>query len=613
MIEADRTIGDREAWLREARSHAKAGNHLLAYDVAMRALLRFPGDPALKHAAVLSLSRSGATATARERYRELGLADVRRSEVSLGLYTDIAALDARITKDLALAASGERRTRLLLASAARYRRVFDETEDPYPAVNAATLLLLAGDATAARPLASQVIHMCRERIARGLERGYYIWATIAEASLVAGDEDAAAHALMQARAAEDAQPDGLATTRRQLRLLCAATGAPASLLDLLRGPTVIYYTGHLIGPRLTEAQAEALAPRIAAMLEARDVGYGFGSLASGADIVVAEALLARGADVELVFPFQLEEFREVSVRPAGGAWLQRFQRCLARARSSTFATDDAYLGDEHLFTYASRLGIGLALQRARSLDTEQSLLAVWDGDGAASRLRAAGTAVNIGMWQALQLPADIITPDGVTIDASTAASPAPDALEFSGQRVLRAMLFGDIKGFSKLGEKQIPVFVDSVLGTIARTLDRYGRAVEHRNTWGDGLYVVVKDAETAADCALELRRAISELPVAELGLPPTLGLRLGGHFGPVFQLSDPVIRQTVFMGRHVSRTARLEPVTPEGAVYVTDAFAAAIAAAAQPRFVCDYVGLMPAAKDYGLMRMFVLSRRDRHY
>jgi class 3 adenylate cyclase len=607
---AQRMPDDRDDWLHEARSRARAGNYLLAYDVAMRGLTRYPHDAALRHAAVLCLSRSGATATARERYRELGLGGVRRNDVSPKLYTDIASLDARITKDLALTAGGEQRTRLLFEAAKRYRGVFEETKDYYPGVNAATLLLLAGDVQAARSLASQVKQLCEQRLVQGVEDGYYIWATVAEVSLIAGDEKAAADALMQARSADDAQPDALATTRRQLRLLCAAIGMPASLLDLLRPPTVVYYTGHIIGPRLTEAQADALAPRIAAMLEARDVGFGFGSLASGADIVIAEALLARGADLELVFPFELDEFREVSVRPAGEAWLQRFERCVARARSTTFATDDAYLGDEHLFTYASRFGIGLALQRAFSLDTERSLLAVWDGGGAGGRLRAAGTAVDVGLWHSLQLPTDIITPSGLRLDPSLSAPPADEALELSGQRSLRAMLFGDIKGFSKLSEQQIPVFVDSILGTIARTLDRYGAAIDHRNTWGDGLYVVIKDAEAAADCALELSKAIVELPIAELGLPATLGLRLGGHFGPVFQLHDPIIRQTVYMGRHVSRTARLEPVTPEGAVYVTDAFAAALEATRQPRFACSYVGMMPAAKDYGLMRMFALSRRD---
>ena len=254
--------------------------------------------------------------------------------------------------------------------------------------------------------------------------------------------------------------------------------------------------------------------------------------------------------------------------------------------------------------------MGLAHQRAQSLDTEARLLAVWDGGGAGGRSGAAGTAVNVGLWHSLGLPADILTPNGEAIDSGLAPTPGSGREEMSGRRVLRALLFGDVKGFSKLTERQLPVFADRVLGTVARTLERYGSAINFRNTWGDGLYVVVQDAETAADCALELQRSFSELPLADLDLPPTLGLRLGGHFGPVFPLYDPVLKQMAFMGSHVSRTARIEPVTPEGTVYVTDAFAAALAVTRQPRFTCNYMGVVPAAKDYGSMRMFALSRHS---
>src|SRR5439155_11818285 len=188
----------------------------------------------------------------------------------------------------------------------------------------------------------------------------------------------------------------------------------------------------------------------------------FGSLASGADIVIAEALLKRGADLELVFPFRLDEFRDISVRPAGGSWMRRFERCLTKARSTTFATDDSYLGDEYLFTYGSRLAIGLALQRAQSLDTEARLMAVWDGGGAGGQSGAAGTAVNIGIWHSLGLPADVLTPGGESIDPALAPVPGSGSVEMPGRRVLRALLFGDVKGFSKLTEKQLPVYADKV-------------------------------------------------------------------------------------------------------------------------------------------------------
>ena len=60
------------------------------------------------------------------------------------------------------------------------------------------------------------------------------------------------------------------------------------------------------------------------------------------------------------------------------------------------------------------------------------------------------------------------------------------------------------------------------------------------------------------------------------GLPAHLALRIGGHVGPVFPTYDPVLDANGFMGSHVSRTARIEPVTPAGAVYVTEPFAAAL-------------------------------------
>jgi tetratricopeptide repeat protein len=597
---------DPVSWIGRARSHAAAGDHLLAYDVAQRGLDEHPQDLALKHLAVLALARSGATMQARQRYREFGLAELRRAAVSAELFTDIASLDARIAKDIALSASPEHRAGLLAEAAEGYRKVFEATQDYYPGVNAATLALLAGQRDRAQALAASVRTICERQIAQGRERGYYIWAALAEASLVAGDEAMATDALAEACGAAGATADALATTRKQLRLLCAATGRSEQLLEALRPKSVLHYAGHMIGPRFSERQAVALMPRIEAILSRHQVAAATGSLASGADIMIAEALLKRGADLQLVFPFRLDEFREVSVRPAGDSWLERFDRVLAQARSRVFATEDSYLGDDYLFTYVSWLSIGAALQRARALDSEARLLAIWDGAGGPTG--AAGTAVEVGLWHALGLPADVLTPDGARIDPALAPAPGASWVDAPGRRVLRAMLFGDVKGFSKLGEKQLPVFAEQILGRIAQTVERYGPAIEFRNTWGDGLYLVVKDAETAADCALELQRAMSEVPFAGLDLPPTMGLRLSGHFGPVFPLYDPVLQKMSFMGSHVSRTARIEPVTPEGMVYVTDAFAAVLAATRAPRFICQYMGMVPAAKDYGTMRMFALAR-----
>ena len=88
-----------------------------------------------------------------------------------------------------------------------------------------------------------------------------------------------------------------------------------------------------------------------------------------------------------------------------------------------------------------------------------------------------------------------------------------------------------------------------------------------------------------------------------------MALRIGVHLGPVYTARDPVLRHDNFFGAHVSRAARIEPVTPENCVYVTETMAAVLALHNSDAFTCEYVGMTEAAKHYGQMRMFLLARR----
>lgn len=64
------------------------------------------------------------------------------------------------------------------------------------------------------------------------------------------------------------------------------------------------------------------------------------------------------------------------------------------------------------------------------------------------------------------------------------------------------------------------------------------------------------------------------MDVYALGLEHPLDVRIVLHAVPVFGLVGPITRRTSFTGRHVSQTARLEPVTERGEVFCTKAFAA---------------------------------------
>lgn len=170
-------------------------------------------------------------------------------------------------------------------------------------------------------------------------------------------------------------------------------------------------------------------------------------------------------------------------------------------------------------------------------------------------------------------------------------------------------MFGDFHGFSRLSDRQLLVFYGHVMTRIAAILDNYDRDIAARNTWGDGLFVIFSELGAAARCALEIQSTLAGLDWHSLGLPATLGLRLGLDAGAVFEVRDPVLKSLSFTGSHINRTARLEPNTPSGEVYVTEPFAALFTLLDEKELSCEYVGMMKAAKDYGRLRVYLLRRR----
>jgi tetratricopeptide (TPR) repeat protein len=598
--------GDRrppEAWLGAVMREERRGELLAAYDLAERALAEHPHDVPLKHRAVLALARAGATDQAARRFADYGLTDVEDE--------DVAALRARIEKDAALAASGDRRRVRAARAAELYADVFARTGGYYPAINAATLWLLAGDAASSRRLAKRVIHLLD---ANG-EASYYAVATEAEAQLLLGRTAEAQRALGLAAERHRGDYGALATTRRQLRIICETLGLDSSLLSPLAGPGVAFFCGHMITPagqpgRFPADAEPAAAAAIARALDQEAPGYAYGGLAGGADIMWAEALLTRGSELHVVLPFAMPRFVEQSVARCGPGWVQRFHRCLEAATDVRYGTDDTLRADDVLFRYGSELAMGLTLLRGRYLDANVRQLALWDSEPA---MGTAGTAIDVATWRSAGRPATIVTPQGeVTMAEGDAGDlhqhgPAPSG-GVRSSRVVRAMLFGDFARFSELSDEQAVTFATRVLGAVAEVLQRYGDRVRWRNTWGDGLNVMLIDAAAAAACALDLQDAVAEVDLASEGLPRHLALRLGGHLGPVFPVHDPVLDADAFTGTHVSRTARIEPVTPPGEVYVTEAFAAALELAGHSELTCDYVGHMAAAKGYGRLRMYRLHR-----
>ena len=325
----------------------------------------------------------------------------------------------------------------------------------------------------------------------------------------------------------------------------------------------------------------------------------YGALACGADTIIAEAALEHGVPLHVVLPFSIDEFEEVSVRSGGPGWPERFRSCLDRASSVRVTYDSAFSGDPALFGFATKVAMGHALHHAQHLGVEAEQLAVWDGEGADSD---AGTGHDVTSWRAGNRITHV-----VPVRHQRARHEQRPSAELETPRQLGAMLFTDVRGFSSLRDEHQRSFVEGILGPMGAALDAFGPGlVQYRNTWGDAILAVCADVATTAAAALTLQGLMKSIDLEALGLPETLGMRVGAHVGTLIALDDPVRHTPAFWGRELTRAARIEPRTPEGEVYVTEAFAAVCTLECSGEFACEYVGRVTTAKGFETIPMYRL-------
>ncbi|MGE3477348.1 MAG: TRAFs-binding domain-containing protein [Rhodospirillaceae bacterium] len=581
-----------EQHLSEAIRLELGGDMLAAYDLVAQGLALFPENVNLCHRAVLLLARGGATGRAYSEYERLGLRHVRG-------HVDVIALGARLHKDLALAATGAERRRLAQESADMYAAAYALHRDYYPGINTATMLLIAGDIARAQIIAAEVLEGLAAGPEKGAEDAYYRAASRSEAYFILGRIDEAEQALANALTFDPTNHAAHASTLRQLEAICATLKLDSAWLERHSPPPALTYCGHMF-------DEAALAPSVTEKIKA-DIGSAldrlrpcavFGALAAGADLLIAEEALARGAELHVVLPMQEEVFIAASVVPFGAAWIGRYEACKARAATFRLASQDTTSGDDAAFAFCSEYAMGLAIRHAEVLRTRAWQLAVWDGRAAEG---VAGTAADVRRWTNTGRPQLVVDFPPRTSTNGTHRAPG------EGRR-LKAMLFGDVRGFSRLREADIAPFVGRIMAPLAEALRGLTVPPDLVATWGDGIHAVYPSVATAADAALALQDAFARIDLGAAGLPAHLALRLGGHFGPVTELDDPFLDARSFYGTHITIAARIEPVAVPGTVYISEPFAALLALEAPGRFSTDYAGQTELPKQFGTMRLFVLRR-----
>jgi class 3 adenylate cyclase len=274
------------------------------------------------------------------------------------------------------------------------------------------------------------------------------------------------------------------------------------------------------------------------------------------------------------------------------------------------ATEEGFLGDDVLFEHAANLIQGMAFLRARELSTHPLMLTVHEPG---TPELVGGTAATARNWAREGGQIDNIDLAALRGESSAkrrenppGAGPAPSARS----RRLQSLLFADISGYTRMPEQYTPDFAEMFLGNCKAILDSLAHPAADVNTFGDGLFAVFDRPSHAAEFALRLQEALSKVDWPALGLAEETGARVGLHSGPVFRVFDAVRDKTTFYGTHVNRTARLEPIVQPRHIFVTEEFAASLIAEDQDRFICDYIGTMKLAKQFGDARLYRLRMAE---
>ncbi|MBO6797678.1 adenylate/guanylate cyclase domain-containing protein [Maricaulis sp.] len=573
------------------------GNLVRAHELCLRALQENPDDARLKHAAVICLLRSGAIDRARREFREYGLHQAELDE-------DLMALDARLVKAMAFEAVSEHFQPLARQSALRYGAVFEATGGSYTGVNAASMMALSGDGNQAREYARRVLSSGEVQAGNPQAR-YYQLASTAEAHLLLGDLRAAQVALNAALAEDPENYGAHAVTRRQLALVGSAMGLSAQSLPLPVLPRPFHYAGHIFSEvaELLPAGGESnsLAGRIEQALEQHNTGAAFGALAAGADILFAEAVLRRGASLTVVLPVPVDVFLQSSVQPFGREWVRRCEHCLGEADDILETSSDRVLISGASINLASSIAMGLARLRAEMLATEPVQLLVLDPSDPA---REFGTARDGDIWLGADLQQSLIE---VRRERSSARPKRPLEAEASDYRpAMRAMLFADVVGSSRIAEDTVPSFVEAVLKPMAMAARATSPA--YLDSWGDGLFLAYSGSCEAAEAASQLMQAFKAIDLTELDLPDQLDLRIGLHFGPAHQGRDPLMDRDSLFGAQVSLAARIESTAMPGTIFASEAFAAVLAMEQDGGFRCEPVGLKRVDPQLPPVRLYTLRK-----
>lgn len=178
------------------------------------------------------------------------------------------------------------------------------------------------------------------------------------------------------------------------------------------------------------------------------------------------------------------------------------------------------------------------------------------------------------------------------------------------KREIVLLLFSDVANYSSMTDAQLEVFMGKVLPDIAEIFEKHRKDFIELNTWGDAIVIASRDPYILSHLALDLRDFFRDRNWIDDLLPADLSCRIALHCGAVYVGYDPLRKRKGIVGSEVNLAARVEPVTSEGEVWVTDKFRPHINVDNDPTLAFQDLGEQPLAKYFNATKLYRLSRSD---
>jgi len=388
---------------KEKKHNSNMQNPLDTYEAAIEKIAQSSDQGSFdeKHRAVLALVRAGSLDFALSEYARYGLGEIRNHE-------DIMGLGGRLYKDLHLSHTGRAAKEFARLSAEKYEEAYQDTGGYYSGINAATMSLLGG-------IPAEIVEMRARRILDGLpdidnlldDEIYFSEATRAEAWLLLGDMHRAQAAFRRALDFDPLNYTAHASTLKQFKMIAKAREEAWPWLSEFVPPKAMHMAGHIFGregdvadvPVLSKSREQELADQISNHIQENDIGFAYGALAAGTDVLIAEAILEEGGELHVVLPANKKAFIAKSVEPYGHSWVRRFNACIKQASSVTIFDGNGSWPDPMMQQRASLIAMGTAIRKSSELSVDAVQLLVWDG-----KKGRYGTAKDAATWKATGRP-----------------------------------------------------------------------------------------------------------------------------------------------------------------------------------------------------------------